>query len=248
MTNVGTVGSRLLALKERAGMSLAQIARAAGYQGASSIQKLFKADYDPENLQSSVAERLAMALEGYGDPAIKKFEILALAGEGVELERLVSDAQHLSYIASAYIGIHRTRRIEKTVEMESGDLIPLFIRENMSAGIPVHPCPSYLRPRGIIGLYMSVGNMWPRFEEGEPIFYEFKKPPSRGDDVIITLGSSDLEGRGMIVGRLRLMTDDEIHLDQLSPVGIVKLKRVEVCGINRVMHTTDFLEPLSYAT
>lgn len=242
-----TVGERLIALRERAGLSLAEVARLAGYKGASSIQKLFKADYNPKELQALVADRLARALVGKGMPEIKKSELMALAGRGESLDALLADLTHYNYLASAFIGLHRTRRVMNIVKSQSGVELPMFVREDMSRGIPYHPCPPFLRPRGVIGLYLSVGYMWPRFEEGEPIFYEHDKPPKRGDDVLVFIKCDlDLDG-AMVIGRLAVLNDKEVHLDLLNPADKVVLPRSDVSSVRRVMHTTDFLEPVAYA-
>ena len=227
-------------------MSLATIADAAGYRASSSIQKLFKPSYDPQRLQLSVAERLAAVFDGRGDPAIDRSELLALAGKGEDLDRLVATVRHYSYRASAFIGIHRTNRVDEFVERDDGAKLQLFAREAVTEGILYHPCPPHLRSRGIIGLYVAVGNMWPRFEEGEPIFYEHHKPPSQGDDVLVSIASEDLDG-AMFIGRLRLSSETEIQVEQLSPPGCVVIARDKVRSLRRLMHTTDFLEPGSYA-
>lgn len=243
-----TIGTRLMALKERAGLSLAELARLAGYRGASSIQKLFRPDYDPKVLDPKVAERLSIALIGRGDPKIESSDFSALTDSASTIEHLLADLRHYNYIASAHIGIHRTKRIASTIKTVGGIDIPLFIREDMSGGIPVHPCPPYLRPRGIIGLYVSVGNMWPRFEEGEPIFYEHQRPPARGDDVVATISVEGSSEEGLLIGRLRLMQDDEVQIDVLSPPDRIVVSRSAVVSVHRVLHATDFLEPVSYAT
>lgn len=79
MTIYPHTGSKLLALKQRSGLSLRAIAAAAGYKGASSIQRYFSADYDSEYLPPDVAERLAKAFVGKGRPAIMADEVTDLA-------------------------------------------------------------------------------------------------------------------------------------------------------------------------
>jgi hypothetical protein len=75
------VATRLCALVERAGFSMAAFARAMGYRGASSIQRYL----DPETftlprLPQAFAEKAAAVLEGRGSPPVRKGEVLALAG------------------------------------------------------------------------------------------------------------------------------------------------------------------------
>lgn len=75
-----TIGERLIALKERARLSLDEIAAAAGYAGRSSVQKLFSADYAPQVLSNSVATRLERALVGKGTPPIGRDELWSMTG------------------------------------------------------------------------------------------------------------------------------------------------------------------------
>lgn len=248
MSDKLTIGQRLLTLKQRSGLSLAQIATAAGYAGASSIQKLFSPQYDPGVLHEGVAQKLSIALVGRGDPRIEKSEVFALAGQGGELDRIVADLQHYAYISSAYIGMHRTKRISDEVVSDAGVPTPLFANAEMVDGISYYPCPEHLRPRLLVGMYVTVGNMWPRYEEGEPVIYERKTPPSRGDDVVVRLISEvELDG-GMLIGRLALLHDEEIQLDQLSPKGRITISRGDVIAVYRILHATDFLPPLMYAS
>lgn len=72
-------GAELLALKERSGMSLRQIAAAAGYRGASSIQRYFSDEYNGQYLPPDVAARIAKAMAGKGKPPIREEEITDLA-------------------------------------------------------------------------------------------------------------------------------------------------------------------------
>ncbi len=75
------VTERLRALRERAGLSMEEVARTCGYRRASSYQyyedgKLFTRRYIPLEL----AEKLSIAFIGRGQPPIQEDEVLALAG------------------------------------------------------------------------------------------------------------------------------------------------------------------------
>lgn len=73
-----TLGEKLLHLKHRSDLSLAEIASYARYNAASSIQKLFHVDYDPPSLKYAIAIKLADAFEGRGTPPIEREEVMAL--------------------------------------------------------------------------------------------------------------------------------------------------------------------------
>lgn len=79
VTGRHTVGSRLNGLRERSGLSLAAVAEAAGYAGASSVQKYFQTSYDPKTLQVTTASRLADVMANRGSPPVRRAEIMALS-------------------------------------------------------------------------------------------------------------------------------------------------------------------------
>jgi transcriptional regulator with XRE-family HTH domain len=75
------VTSRLRELRERAGVSMQTLAKLMGKRGASSYQRyenpaLFKKDYLP----IGIADALADALAGKGNPPVTRAEVFALAG------------------------------------------------------------------------------------------------------------------------------------------------------------------------
>jgi transcriptional regulator with XRE-family HTH domain len=77
------ITERVRLLRERAGLSMEALAQAMGYKGASSYQRyenatLFKKTYIPLH----IAEKIAKAIVGTGDPPITVEEVIALAGVG----------------------------------------------------------------------------------------------------------------------------------------------------------------------
>ena len=74
-----TTGELLSEFRERSGLTLSEIARRAGYRGPSSVQMMFSPDYTVHPLNATIAERLAYALQGEGNPPIHSDEIFALA-------------------------------------------------------------------------------------------------------------------------------------------------------------------------
>ncbi|WP_062119263.1 S24 family peptidase [Sphingobium sp. MI1205] len=73
-----TIGSQLLALKHRAGLSLDAIAKGGGYAGRSSVQRYFSSDFSGP-LPPDAAVALARALAGKGEPSIKADDVLKLS-------------------------------------------------------------------------------------------------------------------------------------------------------------------------
>jgi SOS-response transcriptional repressor LexA len=73
------VSGQLVELKDRSGLSIRAIARAMGYQNASSIQRYFSSDYSKPALPSDFVAKLLPVLVGKGDRPITREEVLALA-------------------------------------------------------------------------------------------------------------------------------------------------------------------------
>ena len=73
------IPSRLTALKDQSGLSLREIARRMGYRNASSIQRYFSTDFTKPALPADFVAKLLPVLEGLGDPAITREQILDLA-------------------------------------------------------------------------------------------------------------------------------------------------------------------------
>lgn len=71
------VATALAALRERSGLSLEQVAKAAGYAGRSSVQRYFE-DTTIEVLHPKVASKLAQAFIGKGSPPIQAADLIVL--------------------------------------------------------------------------------------------------------------------------------------------------------------------------
>jgi len=77
-----SVANELVRLRKRAGLSREALAREAGYSHGSSLQRYeSEAEFKEPWLPRKVAERLASALVGRGDPPIRRAEVIALCGD-----------------------------------------------------------------------------------------------------------------------------------------------------------------------
>ncbi|WP_176086924.1 LexA family transcriptional regulator [Martelella sp. HB161492] len=75
-----SVTDKFKALRDRADLSLAALAKAMGYRNSSSIQRYENADlYTKEFLSADIAQKLARAVVGRGSPPITEAEVWALA-------------------------------------------------------------------------------------------------------------------------------------------------------------------------
>jgi|EndMetStandDraft_9_1072997.scaffolds.fasta_scaffold23007_5 hypothetical protein len=238
----GTIGNRLIALRNYSGLSLAEVAQRGGYKGASSVQKLFQPDYNPPHLPKEVAAKLAKAFVGAGDPPIRPEELSGLTEGAQEIETIIADMTHLVHLISDKIPLYTTEKIADFVETSKGYQIPLFIRSHSDAG-EHFPCPKHLRGKQLLGHYVTVGSLWPRYEEGEIFFLEHRTPPVSGDDVVVTVVTEENLDGGMFIGRLTMRTDEEARIDLLSPQDHVTLPRNKIISIRRLAKRSDMLEP-----
>jgi transcriptional regulator with XRE-family HTH domain len=86
---------KLRKLRERAGLSMREVAEALGYPHASGYQRYEDADmYTKKYISVEMAEKLVPLLSGRGNPPIKPEEVMALAGLPIptpeSLERLLT--------------------------------------------------------------------------------------------------------------------------------------------------------------
>lgn len=89
-----TTGQYLMELRERSGLTLAEVAQRAGYKGPSSVQAMFNADYDVRPLGMAVGDKLWRAFDGTGDPPIEYSDIYFLcSGTKHMLDRMEADRQ-----------------------------------------------------------------------------------------------------------------------------------------------------------
>lgn len=235
-----TIGERLIALKEHSRLSLAQIAERGGYGGASSIQKLFKPDYNPKALSRKTADKLLVAFKGVGTPPIRAAEIEALTGKASELETLVADLSHYTHLAAKFVSTYHTEPLSHALlDMDGKDVSAFRFLENKN-GLHM-PCPDYLQGKQLIAFFVGVNALFPRFEYGELALYEHRRPPVVGDDVIVRFRLDDLDERVCAFGRLQRISASELILEQLNPRVDLRLERSALSAINRMVTRMELL-------
>lgn len=83
VSNNESTGAAVARLRLRSGLSVRDLAVAAGYNHGSGVQRYLDPAYD-KRLPVEVADRLASALVGKGDPPITRDEVIALTGISFE--------------------------------------------------------------------------------------------------------------------------------------------------------------------
>lgn len=102
--------------------------------------------------------------------------------------------------------------------------------------------PGLARTKDVFALYVTGNSMWPRFNEGEPVYVTTSRPPAIGDDVIVELHPAS-EG-GDVVGfikRLVKRTPTKIIVEQFTPAQELEFERERVRSLYRVIPWAELL-------
>ena len=237
-----TIGQRLQQLVERAGLTRSEFARLAGYKTPSGVQAILSDDYNPRALNSSIAHRIADALEGKGEPPIAAAEVLALTGYPIEfvampeiptLKGQPKDVPIYGTALAADLAFDDNgdgSPVEQTL-FEMGEVITYARRP-----------PGIAADMKVYALYVSGSSMDPRYRPGDPLFVDPRKPPSIGDDVVVQLiGTQDDEPQ-IVAGLIKTLvrrTGSHIELEQYNPQTRFRVPMDRVAHIHRVIPTNE---------
>lgn len=243
MSDRQTIGEQLRALQERAGLSYDAIAKRAGYNGRSSVQRYFSPDYDPKFLPLNVAEKLAAA---FSETSIGPAAIMALAGlpetngkvlkyEGASSAQLPRDIP----IFGTSLGAPRDfdgQGVEQTM-LNTGETIGYLPRPSVLNGVSA-----------AYGLYVQGSSMSPRYDDGETIFVtnsKLARPPRIGDDVVVYLRDCDDDdgerASAALVKRLVRRSASFTELEQFNPPLTFRVESDKIVRIDRVIPWAELL-------
>ncbi|WP_047866997.1 hypothetical protein [Sphingomonas paucimobilis] len=243
-----TLGSKLQALKERSGLSLTNIAKAADYKTASSIQRYFSEDYDAEYLPKALADRMKKALVGFGNPPIDDSDISRLTEYGFMYDRKYpSPPQDMRFkrVTQDSIGVYTSKR--GGILEDQFDITTIIFEESILS----FACPEHLKRRSISGAYISTSHMMPRYMPGEIIFFETDRPASIGRDVVVVLAQpegSDVEPyEDTVIGTLAALDAEGLELKLLNPSKPVRLPSDYIDQVWPILDAVELLAPTSNA-
>lgn len=229
---VDSVPTRLRKLLKRSGLSLQELARGAGYKGASSIQRYFsEAEYGKDFLTPDVAHVFATAMEGLGSPPVTKAEVLELAG--IKSEPFVIPLEPAPQTGAWPMDVPilgtTVGGAEADFEINRGETIGHVRR------------PPWLT-RKIFSLYVQ-GNSMARWREpGTLVYLDPARPPKAGDRVVVELLPED-EGGGhpAFLKELVAQTPTKLRLRQYNPEGTIELPLSKVVHVYRVIEWDELL-------
>lgn len=116
------VTEELRKLRQRAGLSMAEVAQQLGYKTASGYQRYENPDeYTKEHFPIPFVHKLLVVLEGRGDPPIGLADMMPLAGitEGMTTEGIFSYVGSLGPVLPSRVPISTLEKLEKILSPES---------------------------------------------------------------------------------------------------------------------------------
>lgn len=90
----------------------------------------------------------------------------------------------------------------------------------------------------IYGIFVTGSSMEPRYEEGDPLFVDGKRPPMIGDDVIVYLREPDGDGErdvAVLVKRLVRRSASYYELEQYNPRVTFRVAVERISKVHRVL-------------
>ncbi|EJF89104.1 hypothetical protein MEG_00226 [Bartonella tamiae Th307] len=205
-----SVTTQMRHLRERAGLSMDELARAMGYKRASSIQRYENSDeFNKEYFSIDLTEKLARVLLGKGHPPIEADEVWALSLPDVRLRLLSKWQKEDRHSLSSKNGVQYSGFAEST----ESDFIPVSnariagnVSFNRDRRLPVYGkavagvngefefngdvlfdvlCPPQLCDvNEAYAVQVSGESMWPRYRDGEIVYCDPTRRVKKGDFVV----------------------------------------------------------------
>lgn len=207
-----SIARRVRSLRERAGLTMDEFAKAMGYRGASSVQRYEEAARLKEGyLKRDLVAKMERALLGRGSPPIQRPEVWELAGpefnfvhtsepNAVVQSTIVTGGKMLPVYGSAVAGV------DGEFEMNGSVLYEVMAPPSISPG------------SGAYAVQVSGDSMEPRYFDGEIVFVDPKHRVKRGDFVIAQIR---LEANGPLLAYVKRFVRrnvNELVLEQYNPV------------------------------
>jgi phage repressor protein C with HTH and peptisase S24 domain len=96
--------------------------------------------------------------------------------------------------------------------------------------------------RDVFAIYVTGTSMWPRFDEGEPVYASSSRLPANGDYVIVELHPEEEGGAGRsFIKRLARRTPTLIICEQFNPATEIEFGRNEVKALYRIIPMSELV-------
>jgi phage repressor protein C with HTH and peptisase S24 domain len=236
------VRRRLRALRVRAGLSAPKLAERLGKPH--STYKSYEDRYKKKHLPMDLAQLLAKALSGLGEPPITRAEVLSLAstpaGEAVLPDSNVRPASDAPTLPDRH-EMPKDVPVWGTAAGANGD--GAFLLNALDGAIDyVRRPPALAAARDVFAIYVESDSMAPRFEPGELVYCDPRRPVVPGRYVVLTVQSEDPgEPPRSYVKRLVRRTASEVILEQFNPPKELRFAANRVSQMVRVLDWPEVL-------
>lgn len=224
-----SIAERMRKLRERSGVTMAEMADIMGYAQASSIQRYFDADkLKPGYLKRDFVAKVEKALLGKGNPPISRPEIWELAGPEFNFatphdpnvvigSRIVTSGNMIPVYGSAVGGIDGEFALNGS-----------FLYEVLAP-------PSLSPVSGAYAAQVSGDSMEPRYFDGEVVFIDPTRRVKRGDFVVAQIILEEEGTKLAYIKRFVRHNAEELVLEQYNPPKQLKFKHENVHSVHFVV-------------
>lgn len=224
-----SIARRMRMLRERANLSLEQLAKLMGYKGASSIQRYENPDkLNPGYLKRDFVAAVEKALLGKGNPPIQRPEIWELAGPEFNFAPPPQP--------NAVVGAKITT---------SGPMIPVYgsavggldgeFEMNGSLLYEIMAPPSLAPVKNAYAVQVVGDSMEPRYFDGEVVFVDPTRRVKRGDFVIVQVRREEEGPLLAYVKRFIRHNVNELILEQYNPAKELRFNSNEVHSVHFIV-------------
>lgn len=224
-----SITARVRSLRERSGLTMAQMAKAMGYKGASSIQRYENPDqYKGGYLPRDFVAKIERALLGKGNPPIQRAEVWELAGPEFSFARqpepnatigpkIVTSGKPIPVYGSAVGGV-------------DGEFVMngSFLYEVMAP-------PSLSPIAGAYAVQISGESMEPRYFDGEVAFVDPTRRVTKGDFVVAQIQREEGGPILAFIKRFVRHNAQELVLEQYNPVKELRFPHEQVHSVHYVV-------------
>jgi hypothetical protein len=274
LTSDESLGDYLRELIKRSGLTQTAVARAMGYKGASSIQRFLDPEYGRGGLLPiELATKFAKALVGRGDPPIQQSDVFWLSGVELtdratfraltaagafelgmrEYPADIAESEGLAITRGDVFKMPKDLPAFATEvwwhsAMNSDDSDAVILEENevtYSKIIRLFRRPNNLQFSDKAYVHYVQGSaMEPKFEEGEAVLLDPRRPIKARDYVFVMLSRDTRKPNSCsgILRRLVRRTAEFVELEQFTPPATFRIPNEDVSEIYSVCPWIEVLD------
>jgi phage repressor protein C with HTH and peptisase S24 domain len=231
----------LRGLRERAGVSAAQVAAALGIPPTS--YKHYEARFNKPHLPIEITRQLASYFNGRGRPPIRATDVMRLAGP-VELftsssyaPQQAPNARLHDYAPAPAPG---TRDVPVVHSRAAGWGTLIMSLAAAPLDYVARP-PALASNRSIWALTIADASLSPRYDPGERVYCDPSRPPAVGGYGVVILRSEADHETVAHVGRITAITGSEVRVATLNPPAERVIDASEIQTIARILTMGEML-------